>query len=413
MSTVLQRVLFFALIPVVIAVHVIAAVFGGPGLTDHPGGNGFLIYALIGVFGMHMLLCDSRRERMTALVAGSVIVLPISAHLAVTGSEDPFWQFLMVASLAAVSLAIQGASIVASTGADRHQRVALFCNSLIIPLSVSVTPFFLWLSLGVNPTFDLHLFAFEATFGMQPAAIMVAFLDAVPPLRWLCTLVYLALPLAMVILFVCQHDRPDQPSIIVLFTVATLIGFPLYFVFPIAGPLQVFGDAFPYALPAVDAVVIEPTSVIAAPRNGMPSLHAAWAYLIWFNTKLLPLPSRIGFRIFVVLTLIATMGMRDAHWLTDLVVALPMAVAIQAAFTPMVPLQSAERWRTVFICAVLVGAWSLALRYGIPVFQKWPGLSWGAVAATTGLSIALLASVDPLPKQPLLWRRGFVIGGRA
>ncbi len=313
--------------------------------------------------------------------------------------------FVAAAMLALSSLAIQAREILRSDRATRRNRLAVLRTSLILPLAVSVTPFFLWLSSTINPTFDLHLFAFEATFGRQPAAVMVALFDSVPPLRWLCSLVYVALPLAVAILSADQHNRPDEPNIIVPFTVATLLGFALYFVFPIAGPLQVFGDGFPYALPPVDAYVIQPAPVMEAPRNGMPSLHATWAYLIWFNVKSLPRPSRIGFYVFVVLTLMATMGIRDAHWLTDLVVALPVAVAIQAVFTPVAPRHAAKRWRAVLIGAALVGAWFLALRHGIAAFQRWPGLSWAAVATTSGISMALLADLDPPSKRVAIWRR--------
>ena len=61
----------------------------------------------------------------------------------------------------------------------------------------------------------------------------------------------------------------------------------------------------------------------------MPSLHTIWALLIWFNVGSLSARLRIGLRAFVILTLWAVMGLDDTHWLTDVVVGVPLAVAVQ------------------------------------------------------------------------------------
>jgi hypothetical protein len=142
-------------------------------------------------------------------------------------------------------------------------------------------------------------------------------------------------------------------------------------------------------------MAIEPVRIdLVAPRNGMPSLHAAWAYLVWFNAANLPTYIRRGFRAFVILTLVATIGLRDAHWLTDLFVALPMAIALQAAFTTGLSWRGAARWRVVIGGAVLVAVWFAVLRLGVSMVLAWPGLSWALVAASCAISVALFRDLE-------------------
>ncbi len=297
--------------------------------------------------------------------------------------------------LATVSVICQIKFIVASQGPVRQIRLIRLQEALIVPFAVSVTPFFLWLSSSINPTYDLHLYAFEASYGFQPSAVVVGASQSVPGGGQILQSVYDSLPLAVALLHAVRHRYASQESFLVIFVAATIVGFSLYFVFPIAGVLQLFGNSFPTALPPVADLTIAPVHIdLVAPRNGMPSLPAAWAYLVWFNAADLPSYIRRGFRVFVVLTLVATIGLRDAHWLTDLFVALPMAIALQAAFAAGLPWRAAARWRVVIGGAVLVVVWFAVLRLGAPMVLAWPGLSWALVAASCAVSVALFRDLQ-------------------
>ncbi len=164
--------------------------------------------------------------------------------------------------------------------------------------------------------------------------------------------------------------------------VAGACGFALYFVCPVVGPLTAFGPLYPGALPTIGAdapLLIAPTG---APRNGMPSLHTIWALLIWLNVGSLSARLRFGLRAFVILTLWAVMGLDDTHWLTDVVVGVPLAVALQAAFVPAPDVASSRRWVTVTACVLLTVLWLVALRAGTPLLDFPPVLAWIAVLAT-------------------------------
>jgi hypothetical protein len=113
----------------------------------------------------------------------------------------------------------------------------------------------------------------------------------------------------------------------------------------------------------------------------MPSLHTAWALLLWFNRRQLAVTWQWALRAFVVLTLWAVMGLDDTHWFLDVVVAVPYAVALQLAFVTGVA-QTSRRWIDVAICSALAGVWLAGLRTGSPLLSLPPVLAWAAVVAT-------------------------------
>jgi hypothetical protein len=86
--------------------------------------------------------------------------------------------------------------------------------------------------------------------------------------------------------------------------------------------------------------------------------------------------------VFVILTLWAVMGLDDTHWLTDVVVGVPLAVAIQAAVVPSPAMAGMRRWTTVALGAALTAIWLAALRAGQPLLSLPSALAWIAVVLT-------------------------------
>jgi hypothetical protein len=120
----------------------------------------------------------------------------------------------------------------------------------------------------------------------------------------------------------------------------------------------------------------------------MPSLHGIWALLVWFNANRLPTQWRRAMKAFVVLTIWAAMGLDDTHWITDLIVAAPLTLAVQAAcVTRRFDL---SRARLDIACgAALTAAWLFGLRSG--QFDNTPlPLAWAAVALTLWWSFVRL-----------------------
>lgn len=387
---VLTRLLFYALLPVAAATSIACLLVAQTAGLVEFFLYGFVPFALCSVFGMHLLLCANPRERRAIELVGLIALSAVIVGTNLLGIERRSLILDAGAALATISIIFQVKFIAANQGPARRLRIVRLQETLIVPFAVTVTPFFLWLSSSINPTYDLHLYAFEASYGFQPSALVVSVAQSIPGLGWTLQIVYDALPLAVALLHACRNHYAPQESFLIVFVAATIVGFCLYFVFPIAGVLQLFGEAFPHALPPVASMTIAPVNIdLVAPRNGMPSLHAAWAYLVWLNADILPSHIRRAFRVFVVVTLVATVGLHDAHWLTDLFVALPMAIALQAAFASGLPLSAAGRWRTMIGGALLVAIWFAVLRFAVPVVQAVPGLAWALVAASYAISVVL------------------------
>jgi hypothetical protein len=113
----------------------------------------------------------------------------------------------------------------------------------------------------------------------------------------------------------------------------------------------------------------------------MPSLHAIWALLVWFNARPLRAFQRRCLGAFAALTLWAAMGLEDTHWMMDVVVGVPLAVAIQAVVID----RRSELIRsltTASTCIALTAAWLVVFRGGFPILSAPSWLAWAAVVAT-------------------------------
>src|SRR5205807_3710022 len=109
------------------------------------------------------------------------------------------------------------------------------------------------------------------------------------------------------------------------------------------------------------------------PRNAMPSLHMAWAVLLWFNCRPLS-PAARGLAVtYVALTVIDTLGTGE-HYLVDLAVALPFSVAVQALWARV---RGDTRYAVLAGGASLTLIWLVALRYGTRFFLLSPAVPWG------------------------------------
>src|SRR5262249_4808108 len=146
---------------------------------------------------------------------------------------------------------------------------------------------------------------------------------------------------------------------------------------------------YPLSLPtiALDHVP-EVIARVGAPRNGMPSLHAAWALLIWFNARTLAGAWKFCLRVFAGLTIWAAMGLDDTHWLMDVVVTVPFVVAVQLMLIQSSPRSSMLVDAT--FCVVLTGAWLIAFRHADLILRMPRWAAWTLVGATVVLPLSRL-----------------------
>jgi hypothetical protein len=88
---------------------------------------------------------------------------------------------------------------------------------------------------------------------------------------------------------------------------------------------------------------------------------------------------------FVLITVFDTLALGE-HYLIDLVVAFPFAVAMQALCARPARRQS-RMLRTVLVGGMtLVVAWLILLRYGTNLFLLTPALPWVFVVTSTAIS---------------------------
>lgn len=339
----------------------------------------FLAFAVIGVVVVQLSERPRRGDLLAALAAGSVVGY---LYLAGGRSFGSFTAAVPVGCLAFLglgSLAILGARAVVETRALRPLLLAAFC-----PLLMAIVNFALLATVEFQPkVFDHYLYRFDAQLGGQAAFQVGRWLGTWPALQAICFLVYSALPLAAVVFFLLYlhlRDRRRFPAnAFVVFLIAGAAGFSLFWICPAVGPRHVYGDAFPVSPPR--SVPLEAIPLEAFPRNAMPSLHAAWALLIWWNLRGQNRWIRRAVEAFLAFTLLATLGFGE-HYLIDLVVAIPFSLAIQA---------SAEKRRLPASAGALLAiAWVVALRLGwIPPSS----VAWTAAALTLGASALALSGM--------------------
>ena len=175
-------------------------------------------------------------------------------------------------------------------------------------------------------------------------------------------------------------------------TIAGILGYVCYVIFPATGPVYVSEFRFP----AISCCLSDFAHGVAGPlfvpladvRNAMPSLHMAWALLIWFNSQQLPRAFRAFSLIYVVLTVIVVLGLGE-HYLADLIVAVPFSVLVQAVSVNQLG-GSTARWRAMAGSALIVALWLLLLRYGTMMFVASPIVPWAWVLVSMGVSVGLL-----------------------
>jgi len=201
--------------------------------------------------------------------------------------------------------------------------------------------------------FDYYLYNFDGSFGFQPSFLAARLLGASRPLLWIELMVYNCFGFWFSLVYaVHANTRAKYPvNVVRMLVFNALIGFSLYFICPAMGPKYAF-PSFPNFAPAIHAA---PLFVKGAP-NAIPSLHFGGALLLcWFCR-----PWKWLFRalaLFAGLTALATMGMGE-HYLIDLVVAVPYALAI-LALSSQVP----ERKLPLAAGAAMVLLWLVSLRF--------------------------------------------------
>ena len=347
--------------------------------------NPFLAYAFAG----GLLVYSMERPSLKELAAAGIIMVLLGMGYTANGGRYGDW----FGSRFAAVLAFGGLASIALLGwrsCMRTEALRAMLTALLCPLLAVVANLCLVLLIPLQPmVFDPNLYRFDGILGPQWSFEVGIWFQNLPWLNHLAYTAYAALPLVEVATFVLFLRSPGRfpANPMVVFVVGGLGGCALYQICPAAGPLHVFPSTFPFFTPPLPAASTMPLGVI--PRNAIPSLHAAWAFLLWWNIRSYSRFASLMAAVFVVITLLATLGLGE-HYLIDLIVAVPFAGLVQSGVK--------RQWVPAGLSLVLILAWLVYLRSAPLIAPPSTKLAWVACAFTL-LAPAFLALLSRLAKR--------------
>lgn len=354
---------------------------GAPGPAIALLRNPFAAIAAASVFCRYVI--DDLRGPVRRWIVYLTPLTWLGALVVEGGGAPPalLWLDMLFALGVLGALGFVVAACMAGERRARSNYLGQLMDALLLPLGASMVPYGLWATFRLNPVYDTRVYGFEELLGVKVSLWSAQSYVTLTRLPAVATACYNLVAVAIAVVAAAQRERRRGQQVLNGILIAGAFGFALYVVCPVVGPLVSFGPFYPRTLPIVplDAPLLIAAS--GAPRNGMPSLHTIWALLIWFNAAGVAAPLRRGLRVFVALTLWAVLSPVGSHWLMDVVVSVPVAVAIQSAFLSPAGESARRRWSTVGVCAGMTAIWLLGLRAGTLVGLPW-AMAWAAVLVT-------------------------------
>jgi len=300
------------------------------------------------------------------------------------------------------SLAVLGARAIwarnSESGQDRTLLLYAFFPAVLFVASEYMATTLLDITEALHPkTFDLYLYSFDCSLGVQLSFLVGQVFSRLEWLRIAGELFYVALPLPLALVYAAHLRLKNKTAfpVMLAFLVTGPIGVLYYNMVPAAGPIHIFGSRFPWHPEITSQVrhLILETIALKGARNSIPSLHMAWVLLAWWNSKGLARWIRVIALAFVVFTFLATLGIGE-HYFVDLVVAFPFALMVQAACLYTLPFKSGPR-RVAFLFGTFASlSWMALVSFAIPLFWISPVIPWTLVVATIAASSWLLHSLQ-------------------
>ncbi|MDL9938045.1 phosphatase PAP2 family protein [Gordonia sp. ABSL1-1] len=296
-------------------------------------------------------------------------------------------------------------SLFGLSGDARARALKPLGVGLLLGFATKIADSWLIVSTRARPrVLDEYVMVADEALG-QPSWRVGQVLDALGPVpSAILHAVYIGLPLGAIAVALWQLRHVARGSsiwpshhIIRSFLVVGMLGPLIYFLFPVVGPIFAYGDAshgyqiadiWPGQLPLIPATPDWLDFDSATARNCMPSLHTAWATLIFIHTRRSPRPLRYAGTFWLVATLLATLGF-GYHYGVDLIAGATLSLTIDSALRD--PRRGWGSWRIQLVGygSALFAALLLSYRYMPLQFAGHPWVFGPVLLAALGLLIAM------------------------
>jgi hypothetical protein len=298
---------------------------------------------------------------------------------------------LVIASLGIASIITLSVRAWRSVGPERTAvLIYLLPAGVALLYTLEAGLFLEVISVVPHLTYDSYAYVADQGYGGQLSFWMGRLFAHWPLLAGICLVIYSAPPPCLMFVYAVQVKQRRYVPVDAVTALLTLglVGYAFYAIMPVSGPKPAFGDAFPDAPPPVDDLIGRRIPVGHFPRNGMPSLHLGSVLLAYWQARPYGPWARGAAAIVVFGTLLATLGLGE-HYLVDLVVGLPFALAVQAALIPGLPELRARRNAAFLGAAGLVAGWYALLLHATHLLLHFPALTWGATIGTVAVALFL------------------------
>jgi hypothetical protein len=329
-------------------------------------------------------------ESLRMLALGCLLALGLKLLDPVGGWATPA-PYCLCFGLGTASLVLMGLRVLRLGGDERQQVLAVLLTAGLVLGTIPLIFYFLILTVQLRPqTFDALAYAADGALGVQLSFLLGRVFAAVPGLAPVSILVYCTLPVAFMVLLVLsvRGYGPPVEELLPSFLCVAVCGFLIYLIFPLTGPLFAFANVYPDAPPPTEQVLASALTVPEVPRNCMPSLHTAWALLLWFHARRLGRWLCLGASVFLGFTMLATLGF-GAHYAFDVVVAFPSTLACRALGQQTPAIVTPLRHRAAIWGVLMTASWLMLLRHGYWLLAISPWITASVALATMAFAIWL------------------------
>jgi len=332
-----------------------------------PGDYSFGAYAFAGAALIFLASARGAREIVSAALAAPA--LAVLVHVARSPSSRS--ALVSIATgVGAAAVITAAAAAAASRGNARELAIRRLAAVITMPALVVIAGIFLQESAGWHVlTFDGVLASVDRSFGVDPSAAAGVLVRRSAALWWTCKLVYDSLPMALCAVAAARWRRfgpNDRDHVLIAIVVACIAGQFVSQLVPASGPRFLWGAAFPMSAgslsPAGDLSNISPAEF----RNAFPSLHMTGALLVAWSARPFGRAVRLLACLYVAVTVVATLGSGE-HYLVDLIVAAPFALAIRLGVRR-------EAVKRVGLLLALVLAWTLLILSDAAILIRVPAI---------------------------------------